>query len=227
MRFTTLLNYYFSDWWCEIKFLLDYVFMWSLLFSYSNLRRETGGFELASTITLALQANRLTKCASHPKSELITMMPRLRGRHIQNTFKDFRWRIWWKHLLAFTDNHFLEALHLRCLTGFWIRLYILLWLKPRHLGSCLKLILSWWRSLSYRSQSTDLLCKSMKWFLYDRDLRHEKVNKCFAKAINRYLNVIVKFSIMDVRRNNKALQTHHVYSTLKRRPKDLFHIIIT
>ena len=28
--------------------------------------RETGGLELASTITLALQANRLTKCASHP-----------------------------------------------------------------------------------------------------------------------------------------------------------------
>ena len=35
-------------------------------FCYSNLRRETGGFELASTITLVLQANRLTKCASHP-----------------------------------------------------------------------------------------------------------------------------------------------------------------
>ena len=34
-------------------------------FCYSNLRRETGGFELASTITLVLQANRLTKCASH------------------------------------------------------------------------------------------------------------------------------------------------------------------
>ena len=36
---------------------------------YSNLRRETDGFELASTITLALQANRLTKCASHPEHE--------------------------------------------------------------------------------------------------------------------------------------------------------------
>ena len=29
--------------------------------------RETGGLEVASTITLVLQANRLTKCASHPK----------------------------------------------------------------------------------------------------------------------------------------------------------------
>ena len=32
-------------------------------FYYSDLKRETGGFELASTITLVLQANRLTKCA--------------------------------------------------------------------------------------------------------------------------------------------------------------------
>ena len=41
-------------------------------FCYSNLRWETGGFELASTITLVLQANRLTKCASHPKSHLVS-----------------------------------------------------------------------------------------------------------------------------------------------------------
>ena len=38
-------------------------------FCYSNLILETGRFELASTITLVLQANRLTKCASH--SDLI------------------------------------------------------------------------------------------------------------------------------------------------------------
>ena len=37
------------------------------------------------------------------------------------------------------------------------------------------LILSWRRSLSYRSQSTDLLIKSIGWFLHDRDLRHERV----------------------------------------------------
>ena len=36
-----------------------------LAFCYKNLRQETDGFELASTITLILQANRLTKCASH------------------------------------------------------------------------------------------------------------------------------------------------------------------
>ena len=41
------------------------------------------------------------------------------------------------------------------------------------------LTLSWRRPLSYRSQSIDLLRKSMDWFLYDNDngLRHERVNK--------------------------------------------------
>ena len=33
---------------------------------YSDSTLETGGFELASTIALVLQANQLTKCASHP-----------------------------------------------------------------------------------------------------------------------------------------------------------------
>ena len=35
-------------------------------FCYSNLTQETGKLELASIITLVLQANQLTKCASHP-----------------------------------------------------------------------------------------------------------------------------------------------------------------
>ena len=47
------LSFCLFTWWFESSF-----------FCYSNLRRKTGGFELASTITLALQANRLTKCAS-------------------------------------------------------------------------------------------------------------------------------------------------------------------
>ena len=37
------------------------------------------------------------------------------------------------------------------------------------------LFISRWRSLSYRNQSTDFLCKSMDWFLYDRDLCQERV----------------------------------------------------
>ena len=43
------LSFCLFTWWFDSSF-----------FCYSNLRRETGGFELASTITLALQANRLT-----------------------------------------------------------------------------------------------------------------------------------------------------------------------
>ena len=31
-------------------------------------------------------------------------------------------------------------------------------------------------SLSYKNQSNDLLRKSMDWFLYDKDLHHERVN---------------------------------------------------
>ena len=32
------------------------------------------------------------------------------------------------------------------------------------------------RSLSYRNQSIDLQSKSIDWFLYDKNLRHERVN---------------------------------------------------
>ena len=35
--------------------------------------------------------------------------------------------------------------------------------------------LSWRRSLSYRNQSIGFHHKSMDWFLYDKDLRHERV----------------------------------------------------
>ena len=35
--------------------------------------------------------------------------------------------------------------------------------------------LSSWRCLSHRNHSTDLLCKSIAWFLYDSNLCHERV----------------------------------------------------
>ena len=64
----------------EIYYLIELPFDWLiddamfvclldeliLSFCYNDLTWETGGFELASTITPALQANRLIKCASHP-----------------------------------------------------------------------------------------------------------------------------------------------------------------
>ena len=51
-------------------------------------------------------------------------------------------------------------------------------------------------SLSYRNQSIDLQSKSVDWFLYDRDLRHERVKaKVFSRliCIKRELDVIVIF----------------------------------
>ena len=38
------------------------------------------------------------------------------------------------------------------------------------------LTLSWRNSLRYRNQSIDSQRKLINWFLYDRDLRHERVN---------------------------------------------------
>ena len=48
------------DWWCNVCLIDDLI----LDFLLQRLQ-ETGEFELASTITLKLQANRLTKCDSH------------------------------------------------------------------------------------------------------------------------------------------------------------------
>ena len=49
------------DRWCNVCLLDDLI----LGLCYSNLTWETGGFGLTSTVTLVLQANRLTKCTSH------------------------------------------------------------------------------------------------------------------------------------------------------------------
>ena len=46
------------------------------------------------------------------------------------------------------------------------------------------LTLSWPRCLLFRYQSIDLLCKSMDWFLYDRDLRHERVKELYHTSEN-------------------------------------------
>ena len=48
--------------------------------------------------------------------------------------------------------------------------------------------LSWRRSLPQRNQSIGLLCKSMDWFLYDKDIRHERV-----KAGNEVEELLLTF----------------------------------
>ena len=62
MRLTTLSNYYLINWGCN---MLVFVCWFDLRFWYSYFSWETGGLGLAPTIIFVLQANRLTKCASH------------------------------------------------------------------------------------------------------------------------------------------------------------------
>ena len=69
MRFTTLSSYFLIDWWCDIDFHL-FACWFDSRFCCRYLTWETSGLELASTIVLVLQANRLSKCASHPKDDL-------------------------------------------------------------------------------------------------------------------------------------------------------------
>ena len=71
------------------------------------------------------------------------------------------------HSKFFWKNDYLFKL-LRGKTNLKFRLHDLIYLT-----------LSWRRSLSYRNHSIDLLFKSVDWFLYERDLRHEKVNASF------------------------------------------------
>ena len=42
--------------------------------------------------------------------------------------------------------------------------------------------LLWWRSISYRNKSIDLLWKSMNWFVYDKDLRRESWGRIFLQT---------------------------------------------
>ena len=57
---------------------------------------------------------------------------------------------------------------------------------------------SWRRSLSYTNQSIDLRCKSVDWFLYDSDLRHERVkreNTCQRKPLIWHIELYEKLEI--------------------------------
>ena len=76
------------------------------------------------------------------------------------------------------------------------------WIK-----SLVHLTLSWRRSLSYRNQSIDLLCKSIEWFLYDRDLRHERVKQPFSSKISKkYLKSLFSGFILIL---NKVFYSHN------------------
>ena len=73
----------------------------------------------------------------------------------------------------------------------------------------LPLIFSWPRFLSYRNQSIGVQSKSMDWFLYDRDLRHERV-----KAVLKYQNHPSISEIEGKLKNNSVFTSCHI--TLQR-----------
>ena len=68
---------------CLFVCLLDELI---LGFCYSDLTLETGGFELASSIILVLQANRLTKCAERNWFEFANR----KRPHVYNEFMSFQ-----------------------------------------------------------------------------------------------------------------------------------------
>ena len=72
---------------------------------------------------------------------------------------------------------------------------------------CMKrsLTLSWRRSLSCRNQSAYLLCKSLDWFLYDRDrdLRHGRVNTPLMFSFSLIFSGAVPANIYLFKINNK------------------------
>ena len=75
-----------------------------------------------------------------------------------------------------------------------------------------RLTLSWRRTLLYRNQSIDLLCKSMYWFLYDRDLRQEGVNVVNKNV--RWITDLVK-ELSDHLLSWSLKRCHHGYLMTK------------
>ena len=51
---------------------------------------------------------------------------------------------------------------------------------------------------SYRNQSIGLLCKSMDWFLYDRDFRHERVKRRLGRLSSAH------FQALMIKKNYRA-----------------------
>ena len=75
-----------------------------------------------------------------------------------------------------------------------------------------------WRSLSYRNQSTDLQRKSTDWFLYDRELRHERV-KILKHTRYYQLILLILYSILlyDILYTPRTWSINHGWG-VKREP---------
>ena len=84
------------------------------------------------------------------------------------------------------------------------------------------LIYLWGKSLSYRNQSSELLCKSMDWFLYHGDLRHEVVNE-FISVKDYDVSKFQKQSLGGVplkRSLRKTFFTQRVFLKVSQNPQE-------
>ena len=75
--------------------------------------------------------------------------------------------------------------------------------SPKYASTSTYLTLSWQRSLSYRNQAIHLLCKSMNWFLHDRDLRHGYFHVTFPNArVDQYTIYFYRKNCFECDRRN-------------------------
>ena len=112
----------------------------------------------------------------------------------QNPVNHLKWSFSQKWLRDEAVTFFPKRRHLKCLTGFWIHLWLGLGVRLL-VGSCLTL--SWRRSLSYRKQSIDLQSKSMDWFRYDKDLCHERVHFLQSFISAEYFDHLLLTQLLD------------------------------
>ena len=68
--------------------------------------------------------------------------------------------------------------------------------------SNLILTLSWQRSVSYRNQPIDLQSKQIDWFLYNKDLRHKRVERVSKKLYvihtnKTFMKLLVEWFLYD------------------------------
>ena len=78
------------------------------------------------------------------------------------------WLVHWYNIYMFSESN-------TCIASLMLALPFLI-----SGNSQIFLILSWRRSLSYRNQFIDFQSELVDLFLYDRDLRHERVNWSFS-----------------------------------------------
>ena len=85
-------------------------------------------------------------------------------------------------------------------------------------NSVQSLTVTWRRSLSHRNKSIDLLCESMNWPLYDRDLRHERVNVLWVAPYWISVTLVaIRHQLMEV------YHMHLFFEILQRRHSFLNH----